>query len=366
MNRLVSGRVAHPMEVQSCLMIEKTVNLKGGANRSPFFVNYRLSYLIEVMYLAFRKVDLKRLLEALRDINGAVLVPAVLIVFVSHWFRAVRHGHLLAPIKRIKNSSLFSALMIGYMANTILPAHLGELLRAYVIGKNERVSGSSTLATIAVERVVDVLSLLIIMGLVFMVYPFPDIVRLSAYLTIVFIVVIIGFLAFVKMKPKETLRFAGILTKPLPGKAGNRLLELLESFREGVVALNNRQSYLIVFVLTIVIWICYVVVFALGFYAFDFVETYKVPLDASFVLLVITTISVLVPSSPGYVGTYHWLCVISLGMFAVPKSPALGYAIVIHAVTFIPVALIGIAFSLKEGIKISKIGMQRKLDMKDM
>jgi uncharacterized protein (TIRG00374 family) len=318
------------------------------------------------LYLAFRQVDLQRLIKVLSNINGAILILAVLVIFASHWFRAVRHGYLLAPIKRIKNSSLFSALMIGYMANTILPAHLGELLRAYVIGKKERVSGSSTLATIAVKRVVDVLSLLIIMGLVFMVYPFPDIVKLSAYLTILFIMVIIGFLAFVKMKPQETFRFIGIITKPLPGKTGDKLLELLGSFREGVVALNNRQSYLIVFILTILIWICYVVVFAIGFYSFNFIETYDIPLGASFVLLVITTISILVPSSPGYVGTYHWLCTISLGLFAVPKSPALGYAIVIHAVTFIPVALVGIAFSLKEGIKISKIGMQRKLDMKEM
>jgi uncharacterized protein (TIRG00374 family) len=314
------------------------------------------------LYLAFRQVDLQKLVNVLKNSNGAILIPAVLVVFASHWFRAVRHGYFLAPIKRIKNSSLFSALMIGYMANTFLPAHLGELLRAYVIGKKERVSGSSILATITVERIIDVLSLLIIMGLVFMVYPFPDIVKLSAYLTFIFVMVLVGFLAFVKIKPQETHRIVEIITKPFPRKIGDKLLELLKSFREGVVTLKDRQSYLIVFILSIIIWICYAVVFAIGFYAFNFIETYNVPLGASFVLLVITTISILVPSSPGYVGTYHWLCMISLSLFAVPKSPALGYAIVIHAVNFIPVAIVGVAFSLKEGIKISKIGMQRKLD----
>jgi uncharacterized protein (TIRG00374 family) len=314
------------------------------------------------LYLAFRQVDLQKLVNVLKNSNGAILIPAVLVVFASHWFRAVRHSCLLAPIKRIKNSSLFSALMIGYMANTFLPAHLGELLRAYVIGKKERVSGSSILATITVERIIDVLSLLIIMGLVFMVYPFPDIVKLSAYLTFIFVMVLVGFLAFVKIKPQETHRIVEIITKPFPRKIGDKLLELLKSFREGVVTLKDRQSYLIVFILSIIIWICYAVVFAIGFYAFNFIETYNVPLGASFVLLVITTISILVPSSPGYVGTYHWLCMISLSLFAVPKSPALGYAIVIHAVNFIPVAIVGVAFSLKEGIKISKIGMQRKLD----
>lgn len=318
------------------------------------------------LYLAFRQVDLQQMVEALKNSRGSLLILAVLVLFVSHWFRAVRHRYLLAPIKRIGDTSLFSALMIGYMANTFLPAHLGELLRAYVIGKKEKISGSSTLATIAVERILDVLSLLIIMGLAFMAYPFPDIIRLSAYLTIVFVMVIVGFLAFVKKKPRETFRIVEIITKPFPKKIGDKLLELLESFREGVVALKDRQSYLIVFILSILIWICYAVVFAIGFYAFNFIETYNIPLGASFVVLVITTISILVPSSPGYVGTYHWLCMIALGLFAVPESPALGFAIVIHAINMLPVAMVGVAFSLKEGIKISKIGSQRELDRIEM
>ncbi len=314
------------------------------------------------LYLAFRKVDLQEMGEALKNANGAILIIAVLVLFASHWLRAVRHRYLLAPIKQIKDSSLFSALMIGYMANTFLPAHLGELLRAYVIGKRERISGSSTLATIAVERIVDVLSLLIIMGLAFMAYPFPDIIKLGAYLTIAFVMVIVGFLAFVKKKPKETLRIVEVITKPFPKKIGDKLLSLLRSFREGVVALKDRQSYLIVFILSILIWTCYAAVFVIGFFAFDFIEIYKIPLSASFVVLIITTIAILVPSSPGYVGTYHWLCMISLGLFAVPESPALGFAIVIHAISMIPVAMVGVAFSLKEGIKISKIGSQRELD----
>lgn len=314
------------------------------------------------LYLAFRQVDLQKLGEVLKNSDGVILLFAILVLFASHWFRAVRHRYLLAPIKRIDDSSLFSSLMIGYMANTFLPAHLGELLRAYVIGKKEGISGSSILATIAVERIVDVLSLLIIMGLVFMAYPFPDIIRLSAYLTFAFVIAIAGFLAFVKLRPQKTLRIAEIITKPFPRKMGDKLLALLGSFREGVVTLKDRQSYLIVFILSILIWICYALVFAIGFYAFDFIEKYNVPLGASFVVLVITTISILVPSSPGYVGTYHWLCMISLGMFAIPESPALAYAIVIHAISMLPVALVGIAFSLKEGIKISKIGRQRGLE----
>jgi uncharacterized protein (TIRG00374 family) len=331
--------------------IKNTLKLGIGICISAFF-----------LYLAFRQVDIHQLGDVLKNANGYYIIPAILAMFVSHWFRALRHRYLLAPIKRIESHSLFSALLIGYMANNILPAHLGELLRAYVIGKKEEISGSSTLATIAVERVLDVLSLLLIMGFVFIYFPFPDMVKLSAYLTFAFVMVIVGFLAYLKMKPQQTIRIVEIITKPFPKKIGEKILKLIISFEKGVVPLEDTKSYVMVFVHSIVIWILYAMVYAIGFYIFDFVEIYDLPLDASLVVLVITTIAVLVPSSPGYVGTYHYLCMISLTLFDVPESSALGYAIVVHAISMFPVALVGVGYALKEGIKISKIGSQKELD----
>ena len=174
--------------------------------------------------------------------------------------------------------------------------------------------------------------------------------------------VIVVFLAYLKMKPQQTIRIVEIITKPFPKKIGEKILKLIISFEKGVVPLEDTKSYVMVFVHSIVIWILYAMVYAIGFYIFDFVEIYDLPLDASLVVLVITTIAVLVPSSPGYVGTYHYLCMISLTLFDVPESSALGYAIVVHAISMFPVALVGVGYALKAGIKISKIGSQKELD----
>ncbi|MDY6853866.1 MAG: lysylphosphatidylglycerol synthase transmembrane domain-containing protein [Thermodesulfobacteriota bacterium] len=307
------------------------------------------------LFIAFRQVDLQKLLEVLRGSNSNLLMLAIFVMFLSHWFRAMRHSYLLESVEQIENKTLFSALMIGYMANTILPAHLGEFLRAYVIGKKERISGSAVFATIVVERILDVLSLLLIMGLIIMVYPFPGAVKISAYLTFAFAIGIIGFLAILKLNSELTLRFVKIIVKPFPKKIASKIFELIDSFSEGIVALKDRKSYFFVFILSIVIWVCYACFFTIGFYAFDFVALYNLPIGASFVVLVITTISILVPSSPGYIGTYHWLCMISLSLFAIPESPALGYAIVMHALSTIPIAIVGIVFALKEGINISNV-----------
>lgn len=312
------------------------------------------------LYLAFRQVDLQKFAETLKDSNVLLLTLAVFTLFISHWLRAVRHRLFLNPIKKIKYISLFSALMIGYMANSVLPAHLGEVLRAYIIGKKECINGSLALATIVVERIVDVLSLLIIMGLIFMVYPFPEMVKLSAYLTFAFALGLVGLLILLKLKPEPTLHFIQIITRPFPKRLENKLTGFLQSFRQGLVSLRNRRDYLIVSFLSFFIWLGYAAVFEISFYAFDFINLYQIPIGASLVVLVMTTISILVPSSPGYIGTYHWLCMLSLSLFGIPNSTALGYAVIVHAINIIPIALVGLLFAIKEGLNIANVRSEKE------
>lgn len=328
-------------------------------NTLKLIVGFIISFFF--LYLAFRKVHMERLYEVLKQTKATYLIFALCVIFISHWLRAIRHRYLLNPIKEIKHGSLFSALMIGYGANTLLPAHLGEFLRAYIIGKRSGIAGSSVLATIVVERIIDVLSLLILMGFVFLVYPFPEMIRLSAYLTLVFSIGMILFLVWLKLKPHVVIRFLGIITRFLSKRIRDKLINIIDSFQKGIVAFENKRSYPIVFILSIVIWMGYAGLFVFGFYAFNFIEAYDIPIGASLVVLVVTTISILVPSSPGYVGTYHWLCMIALGLFGIPESAALGFAIVIHAVSMIPVAFVGVVFALREGINIVKIGEQDKM-----
>jgi len=307
------------------------------------------------LYLAFRQIDLNKMGQALGAVRYPFLLIALLLLFLSHWMRARRHRYFLEPIKLISTGSLFSALMVGYMANTLLPAHLGELVRAVLIGQKERIPKASVLATIAVERVVDVFCLLILMGMTFVVYPFPEEIRLSGYLTFVFAAVLVSFFLFLKKRPEKALSFVEMISKRLSKKISDKLVEFLGSFRDGLVPLQQPWHYAFVALLSILLWACYAGIFFVLFYAFDFVETYHLPWSASLVVLVITTISIVVPSSPGYVGTYHWLCMVALGLFGVSESPALSFAIVAHAISVLPVSLVGGVLAWKEGISISKV-----------
>src|SRR5512139_1785487 len=155
-------------------------------------------------YLAVRSVDIEQMLAALgRTHYGFVLLSAAL-MFAAHYLRALRWRYFLAPVKRVPTGSLFSALMIGYAANTFVPAHLGEVLRAFVIGKKQDISASAAFASIVVERIVDVVSLIAVMAIVIMVHPFPEWVETSGALMLAGALVAFGILIAAKRYEPRT------------------------------------------------------------------------------------------------------------------------------------------------------------------
>ena len=307
------------------------------------------------LFLAFRKVDFSSMIAAFAAANYIYLVPALAILFLSHWMRAVRWRYLLNPIQRIGTGTLFNALLIGYMANIFLPAHLGEFLRAYIIGSKKPVSSSAVFGTIVIERIIDVFTMLFILALTMIVFPFPEWVKKSGYVSFAAIGVFFIILVLMKAYRTKSLLVIAKFTRLLPAKIGSKIDRLLHSFLDGIVPLKHKTDYLIVAILSLLIWACYAYIFQLVFYSFDFVKTYQFPWSTALVLLVITTISVLVPSSPGYVGTYHYLCQLSLGFFGVPNSPALTFAFVMHGINFFPVLIVGLVLISREGMSLKSI-----------
>ncbi len=209
------------------------------------------------MYFAFRKVDFAQMGDAFKRANYWYLLLALFFIFFSHWMRAVRWRYLMAPIQKVKTKHLFSALIIGYMANTFTPAHLGEFLRAYVLGKKTQVKTSSIFGTIVIERIIDVLTLLFLMALTFVVFPFPDLLTKGGYLLFAGVVILLVLLIVMKRNRDKSLRILNKILNPLPKKISLKVDGLFHSFFDGVVGLKNWRHYVITAVLSLLIWACY-------------------------------------------------------------------------------------------------------------
>lgn len=305
---------------------------------------------IVFLYLAFGKIDLAKMKDSFLSANYWLFIPAISVMFVSHWLRSVRWRYFLKSIRTVRISRLFSATLIGYMGNSILPAHLGEVFRANVVGRNESIPTSSVLATVVIERIIDVLTLLIIMLVAVFAYPFPEWVTLSGYIMFAGVMGLFLFLFLLKQQHKLTIGLMNFGLNLLPQKISTKLEELIRTFIDGLNGMKKRRDYIKVMVYSPFIWFCYWLVFHILFYSFDLVEGYNLGAVSSLVLLVITTISVVVPSSPGYVGTYHFLCMKSLALFGVPEEVGLSYAFIAHGISIIPPAIVGFMLAWKEGI----------------
>lgn len=311
------------------------------------------------IYLSFRQVDFSQMGRAFADADYWLLLPILAVIFLGLVLRSWRWQLLLAPIRPVALPGLFSSLAVGYMANTFLPAHLGEIVRAYHAQKKTGIAASALFATIVVERLLDILALLLLMGLALVVFPFPGWVRKSGVIMLVLVVALFVLLLLMKRFRRQTMAFSQRLTAFLPRPVSAKIDELLSQFLDGIVPLKAAGHYPLVALQSIAIWACYALTFQLLFIAFDFVRTYRLSWTAALVALVITTISVVVPSSPGYVGSYHFLCQLALGLFAVPKGPALSYAVVLHGVNIFPVFFLGLFILSREKISLKSMAGQK-------
>lgn len=305
------------------------------------------------LYLAFHEVDPAALAEGLKEADYLYMIPVFLVMLLSMWFRAIRWHYLLKAIKKIGVGSLFSASAIGLMANNLLPARLGEFVRAVVIGRKENISKSSSFATIVVERVLDGLTVLTFLGivLIFDLFSFPPVMREAAWITVIFYLAVIIFLVLLKLRKEMALAIVAFFVKHLPGGIARKITGLLEAFIDGLKVLENGWDLARAMVLSFLVWVPNIVVIWLLFLSFDF----ALPFYAPVILFVILTIGIMIPSAPGFIGTIQYCSVLGLGLFGVGQSEALSYSIVYHLGVFIPITVAGLVCLLIEGLSFSEM-----------
>ncbi|MBD3290181.1 flippase-like domain-containing protein [candidate division KSB1 bacterium] len=316
---------------------------------------------IVFLYLAFRKIEFSLMMRSLMGGKYMIALPAIGAIFISHFVRAIRWQYFLEPVKKVALSRLFSALMVGYFGNSVLPAHLGEFFRAFVIGRKEKIPASSVFATIVLERIIDLFTLLVIMVAVLIIYPFPDWLKDGIYILCLITVLLFLFLIFLKKYSATANRVFDSLLKFIPERFSLKIKLMLKSFTDGIRAFKRKRDYAIVIIHTLIIWACYTFVLYIGFYIFDLVSLFNLSILSATVLMVITTIGVIIPTSPGYIGTYHLLSQMGLELLGVPRSLGLTYAIAVHAINFFPVIVVGLIYTWNEGINLAKISKSREL-----
>jgi hypothetical protein len=298
--------------------------------------------------IAFRRVDLAALGSALAGASWSWFAAAVATCVAAIVVRAWRWRLLLAPIERIGTGPLFSATMIGYFGNGVLPLRLGELMRAAAIGRRGgRVDVSTALGSIAVERLLDVASALAVAALV---VPFSGgfgggIAAWSGAAALV----IIAFGGLLWASRSAWVR--SLVSRVESGGAG-KLRELVGSFLRGLLILGEGPKLLPIGLATAVIWILYAASVWIAARAAGIPLSW---LESGLVLLA-TTVAVSVPAAPGYVGTYHAAIVlVTADVLGHPTAQAQAFAILSHASSWLPTVAIGALCLMRSSIKLGEV-----------
>ena len=307
----------------------------------------------------------------LRDANYAYFVPAVLLYFVALGFRSLRWRYLLLHLKAIPPLRLYPVVAIGYLANNVLPFRLGELVRAHSLGEREEVSKASALATIAVERVMDGLTLILFAAVVLPFLPWTDVLKtgegslnfwrvvLSVAVAVVFVV---GFLVLLALatSPEMGRRLESLVTFYLPAGLRPKFATLLYLLIEGLGSLRNPRRLLVISAVSLPVWLAEAAMYYILSLSFDLDQPFQVIL----LVTVTSNLATAIPSSIGGIGPFEVVAKSTLVAFGVTGEPAAAYAFFVHIVAlWLPVNLLGLIFLSRENLSLRRLVKGSSMDL---
>jgi uncharacterized protein (TIRG00374 family) len=308
-----------------------------------------------LVWLSIRGIEFRGVMDGFRTIRCGYVLPAVAAMFLMQLLRSIRWGVILRPIGKVDQLSLFSVTSVGFLAIIAIPARLGELARPYLIAKKSSIPMSSALGTIFVERVLDSLTVLIIAVLALFFTPLPPwLIRSS----VLFLFVTLGLFAVMTLmivRREATLRILAPLIRRLPERYAGAVNRLIGHFIEGFRIVIDPGLLISVTLLSIVIWLVDVLAIYLLFLAFGL----HLPVAAAFVLMIILIIGIAIPTAPGFIGNWHYFCILGLGLFGIPKTDALTFAIIYHALSIGIVIFLGLIFLPFNRFSVSDLRRQK-------
>jgi uncharacterized protein (TIRG00374 family) len=248
--------------------------------------------------------------------------------------------------------------MIGFMANNVLPFRLGEFVRPWALARREHLSKSTLLATVVVERAVDMLTLLAIFGVTMLVHPIAEsteagrLVQWGARLLVGLCIALTLVVVAVERNRALAQGVVRFVTSPLPADGRDRVAHMLEHFLAGLGLFRDLGRLSLVFALSITMFLCFALALSLSLWSLDI----SLPWYAGLVMLVITAIGIMVPAAPGYIGTLNIACTAGLALFGVGKSQSVPFSWFYFFSQWLPVTTVGLIYLNREGLSLKSLG----------
>jgi uncharacterized protein (TIRG00374 family) len=306
-----------------------------------------------------RGANLADVWRHVRTAHVGLLLLALGFVATTFWIRAFRWQQLLGPIGPTRFRTVFRSGVIGFAALSILPARVGDLLRPYLVARQDGLPFTSAFATIVMERVLDLIAVLALMAIY--VWGFADTstwdprflrpIQLSAAIGGLAALALLAMMWVLASHPEKIERLVHSTDRVLPRRIALRLGELARTFSSGFAVAREPRAFLFALMWSFPLWI----MIAAETWAVTRAFAIALPFAGTFLLQLFLVVGVAVPT-PGGIGSYHEAYRFGVTtFFGAPNDQAIAAAIVVHAIAFFPVLLLGLLFMAQDGLSFGRL-----------
>jgi hypothetical protein len=318
-----------------------------------------IAFTVALLAFFFRDANFAEVWAETRRADPWLLILAVVATGLTYVLRAWRWQALLAPLGPTHFGTAFRTTVIGFAASFFLPARAGEVIRPYLLAKKEGLNPAAAFATIILERLLDTATVLLLFALfVFTVPPgvlqgdaaqlahvkfWGGVAAAAAVAALLVMFVLAGH-------PERLGRAAGRVERVLPERIARLVAHFVESFAQGLAVMRQPARLLIALVQSFPLWLS----IAAGIWLTTLAFHITLPYSGSFLIMTLLLVGVAVPT-PGAIGGFHVAYQVAVQtFFGASADRASGAAIVLHAISFLPVSLLGIVFMAREGLTLRR------------
>ncbi len=319
---------------------------------------------VALMAYVLRGAQLDRVVQAVGGARRDLLLLAFIVTLLTYVARAIRWRYLLAPLQTVHFGPALRATVMGFAATSVLPGRVGEIVRPWALAREEKMSVSAALATVVVERLLDLVVILAMFGITlglldpgFASEEPPLAAARAGALVSAAVGVLILVLVFVAAgHPERVGRVVERLTARLPERWGGLVQRLSRRFVDGLAVMRRPRLLMVSTVWSVVVWALIAGSIWLVTIAFDI----AMPLSGAAVVLLLVAVGVAVPTPAG-IGGYH--AAYQFGatvLYGAPAESAAGAGLIAHAFAFLPVTLGGVVLMARAGVRMRSIGRMVK------
>lgn len=315
---------------------------------------------VGLLAVFLRNADLGQVWSAMRSARADFLALSLAVTALTFVIRAERWQYLLGPLGPTRFTTVFRTTVIGFAASAVLPARAGEVIRPYLLARREGLSATAAFATILVERVLDLVAVLLLLA-AFLLWFDPGVeardsvffsaIRYGGLLMAPVAVAALLVMFFMAGHPERLHAWLLKAEAILPARIATALAKVAQTFAEGFAVVRRPERLAAALAWSMVLWIS----IAAGIWAVSVAFGMAIPFTGAWLMLAPLVVGVAVPT-PGAVGGFHEAYRLSAtSFFGADNNTAVGAAIVLHAVSVVPVTLAGLLFILQDGLQLRGI-----------